>query len=40
MMNTDFLSNIDWMTVLPVGLAGAIFLGGMLMMFTGMWKAR
>ena len=39
-MNIEFLNNVDWMTVLPVMLAGAIFLGGMLMMFTGMWKAR
>ncbi len=31
---------IDWMTVLPAGLAISIFLGGMLMMFTGLWTQR
>jgi hypothetical protein len=31
---------IDWMTVLPAGLAIGIFLGGMLMMFTGLWTQR
>ncbi len=39
-MNTEFLNEVDWMTVLPALLAGGIFLGGMLMMFTGMWTAR
>jgi hypothetical protein len=39
-MNTEFLNDVDWMTVLPVLLGGGVFLGGMLMMFTGMWTAR
>ena len=34
------MENVDWMTVVPVGLAIAIFVGGMLMMFTGVWTAR
>jgi hypothetical protein len=34
------MENIDWMTAIPVGLALAIFIGGMLMMFTGVWTAR
>jgi succinate-acetate transporter protein len=34
------MENIDWLNVAPAGLAIAIFLGGMLMMFTGIWTAR
>jgi hypothetical protein len=34
------VENIDWMTVVPVGLAISIFGGGMLMMFTGIWTQR
>ena len=34
------MENIDWVNVLPAGLAIAIFFGGMLMMFTGIWTAR
>jgi hypothetical protein len=34
------METIDWFTVVPAGLAIAIFLGGMLMMFTGIWTAR
>jgi hypothetical protein len=34
------MENIDWMTVLPGGLAIFIFLGGMLMMFTNIWTTK
>jgi hypothetical protein len=34
------MNDVDWTIAIPVGLAGAIFLGGMLMMFTGIWTAR
>jgi hypothetical protein len=34
------MEKIDWMNVLPAGLAIAIFAGGMLMMFSGIWTAR
>ncbi len=34
------MESIDWMSVLPAGLAIAIFLGGMLMMFTSVWTTR
>ncbi len=34
------MENIDWMNALPAGLAIAIFVGGMAMMFTGIWTAR
>lgn len=34
------MESIDWMTVIPAGLAIAIFLGAMLMMFTGIWTTR
>jgi hypothetical protein len=34
------LETIDWMTVGIVGFAAMIFLGGMLMMFTGIWTSR
>jgi hypothetical protein len=34
------MENIDWMNALPAGLAIGIFLGGMLMMFTGIWTAK
>jgi succinate-acetate transporter protein len=34
------MENIDWQTAIPVSLAIAIFLGGMLMMFTGIWTSR
>ena len=37
---SDLLKDIDWSIALPAGLAGTIFLGGMLMMFTGIWTAR
>jgi len=38
MMNAS--DAIDWMTVAPAMLAIAIFVGGMLMMFTGIWTSR
>ncbi len=31
---------IDWMNVLAAGLAAAVLLGGMLMMFTGVWTGK
>jgi hypothetical protein len=34
------MENIDWMTAVPVGLAIAVFLGGMLMMFTNIWTTK
>jgi hypothetical protein len=34
------MESIDWMTVVPVGMAIAVFLGGMLMMFTGIWTTK
>ncbi len=34
------MENVDWLTVVPAGLAIAIFVGGMSMMFTGIWTAR
>ena len=34
------MENIDWMTVLPGGLAILIFVGGMLMMFTNIWTTK
>jgi succinate-acetate transporter protein len=34
------MQNIDWMNVTIVGLAIAIFVGGMLMMFTGIWTGK
>lgn len=36
----SFLESIDWMTAAPALLAIAIFVGGMLMMFTGIWTSR
>ncbi len=36
----SFLESVDWMTVAPGILAIAIFVGGMLMMFTGVWTSR
>lgn len=34
------MESIDWMLVVPATLAIAIFVGGMLMMFTGVWTSR
>lgn len=34
------MENIDWMNVTVGGLAIAIFVGGLLMMFTGIWTAK
>jgi hypothetical protein len=34
------MENIDWVNVTAAGFAIAIFIGGMLMMFTGIWTAR
>ncbi|EKQ70110.1 hypothetical protein OsccyDRAFT_0375 [Leptolyngbyaceae cyanobacterium JSC-12] len=34
------MESVDWMTVIPGILAIAIFLGGMTMMFTGIWTSR
>ncbi|MDT9179601.1 MAG: hypothetical protein P5702_02815 [Limnospira sp. PMC 1291.21] len=31
------MENIDWETAIAAGLAGLIFLGAMLMMFTNFW---
>ncbi len=31
------METTDWETVIPVGIAITIFLGGMLMMFTNFW---
>jgi hypothetical protein len=36
----DALETIDWSTALPAGLAIMIFLGGMLMMFTGILTSK
>ncbi len=36
----ETIENIDWMTVSIVGVAGFIFVGGLLMMFTGIWTKR
>jgi hypothetical protein len=34
------MENIDWGLAIPAGLAIAIFVGGLLMMFTGIWTSR
>ncbi len=34
------MENLDWMNVLAVGLAIAIFVGGITMMFTGIWTTK
>jgi hypothetical protein len=34
------METIDWSTVLPVGFAGVILVGGLLMLFSGMWSAK
>jgi hypothetical protein len=34
------METIDWMSVIPVGIAIAILIGGMVMMFTGIWTSR
>lgn len=34
------MESMDWMTIIPVTLAIGIFVGGMLMMFTGVWTSR
>jgi succinate-acetate transporter protein len=34
------MENIDWMSVVPAGVAIAILLGGLVMLFSGMWEAR
>jgi hypothetical protein len=31
------METVDWQSVVPVGMAIAIFLGGMLMMFSNFW---
>lgn len=36
----SFLESVDWMTIAPGILAIAIFIGAMLMMFTGVWTSR
>lgn len=34
------MENIDWATVIAVSLAIGIFVGGLLMMFTGVWTMK
>jgi hypothetical protein len=34
------MENIDWMTAIPAGIAIAVFIGGMTMMFTGIWTTK
>ncbi len=34
------MESTDWMSVVAGGMAIAILVGGMLMMFTGIWTAR
>jgi hypothetical protein len=34
------MESIDWMNVAAGGLAIAIFIGGILMMFTGVWTNK
>lgn len=34
------METLDWMNVTAASLAIAIFVGGMLMMFTGIWTQR
>jgi len=34
------MESVDWMNVTAGGLAIAIFIGGMLMMFTGIWTKK
>jgi len=34
------MESIDWMSATAAGLAIAIFIGGLLMMFTGIWTAK
>lgn len=33
------MDSIDWSSVIPAGFAIAIFLGGIIMLFSGMWEA-
>jgi hypothetical protein len=34
------METIDWMNVIPATAAIAIFVGGLLMMFTGIWTTK
>jgi succinate-acetate transporter protein len=34
------MENLDWIDAVPAGLAIAIFLGGILMMFTTIWTTK
>jgi succinate-acetate transporter protein len=34
------MENVDWMNVFAGGLAIAIFVGGITMMFTGIWTTK
>jgi succinate-acetate transporter protein len=34
------METIDWMNAIPAALAIAIFVGGLLMMFTGVWTTK
>lgn len=34
------MENIDWMNVVPAGIAIAVFVGGLTMMFTGIWTSK
>ncbi|WP_277879935.1 hypothetical protein [Leptolyngbya sp. FACHB-36] len=34
------METIDWMSVSAAGLAAAIFIGGILMMFTTLWTTK
>lgn len=34
------MESVDWGLVIPAGFAIAIFVGGLLMMFTGIWTSR
>jgi hypothetical protein len=34
------METINWMDVIPAGLAIAIFAGGLFMLISGVWSAR
>jgi hypothetical protein len=36
----NFVETLDWSIAIPAGLALSILIGGMLMMFTGLWTQR
>ncbi|NJP10786.1 MAG: hypothetical protein HC866_16010 [Leptolyngbyaceae cyanobacterium RU_5_1] len=36
----NLMESIDWVSVAPAAFAIAIFIGGMLMMFAGIWNSR